>query len=247
LTLTIWQAAERAKPGFVRLAMLVSATGPVLFALHAAKFPQGASALDARFLRLGAAAAMALPLLAVLYMTRHADETTRATRVARFLLGMGMVAMPLVLVLSALGDDRLKFGLGPASDCFTVALIIACFQAWRARNAATSVGFAVVLASMLLGKAMGFYAFEGPLTPPSPVAAYADAWRVALRNFHIDLMVVGYTFLLWPSLVRPRIISVAGLALIAGVFAPALGGWSGLAGAGILGWLLIFWHGRAAA
>jgi hypothetical protein len=247
LMATMGRAASRGEAGFARIALLVSATGPGLFALNTFAFPAAGDLLHARFLRLGATAAMALPLLAALYRVHHAHAATRAARLARILFGVGMVALPLVLLLSAFVDERLKYGLGPASDCFTVALIIACVQAWRGGNVAALAGFGVVLTSMLLGKAMGFYAFEGPLAAPALLAGYGDAWRVALRGFHIDLMVLGYTFLLWPSLVRPRIAAVAGVALAVGLLIPALGAWSRLAGIATVLWVVTFWRGRATA
>ncbi len=247
LTVTMARIAGCAQSDFARFAVAVSAIGPVLFAAHAIAFPAGGSELPARFLRLGAAATMALPLLSAAYRALHADDTNRASRFARVLLGIGMVALPLVLVSSALVDDRLKYGLGPASDCFTVALIIGCVQAWRGRDVATVRGFGVVLASMLLGKAMGFYAFEGPLPAPAPLAGYDDPWRVSLRDFHIDLMVLGYTFLLWPSLVRLPIVAVAGCALTFALLTPALGAWSWLPSVAILAWTMAFWRGRTSA
>jgi len=247
LMLTMAQAAGHGETRFQRVALLVATMGPGLFALHAFAFPESAALLQARFLRLGATAAMALPLLATLYRLDRSRETARATRIARALLGIGMVALPLVLVLSAFVDERLKYGLGPASDCFTVALIIACVQAARRSDGASLAGYGTILASMLLGKAMGFYAFDGPLSAPAALATYGDAWRVALRNFHIDLMVIGYTFLLWPVLVRPRVIAVAGIALILGLSMPAMGAWSRFAGVAAVLWVLTLWRGRATA
>jgi hypothetical protein len=247
MMLAFGQAAGRSEAGFRRIALLVAATGPGLFALHAITFPSGAELLQARFLRLGATAAMALPLLAALYWFRPLGGVTRPTHWARILSGIGMVAVPLVLVLSAFVDARLKYALGPASDCFTVALIIACVQAWRAGHRAALAGFGTVLASMVLGKVMGFYAFDGPLSAPAVLTAYADAWRVSLRHFHIDIMVLGYALLLWPSLVRPRTIAVAGLALMLGLCMPAMGAWSRWAGGATVLWLIAFWRGRVAA
>jgi hypothetical protein len=190
---------------------------------------------------------MALPLLATFYRFHPLGGATRPTRLARALCGIGMVAMPLVLVLSAFVDERLKYALGPASDCFTVALLIACVQAWRVGDHEALAGFGTVLASMLLGKLMGFYAFDGPLSAPAVLSAYVDAWRVSLRHLHIDTMVVGLAFLLWPSLVRPRIAAVAGLAIAIGLCMPAMGSWSGLAGGATALWLITFWRGRAVA
>jgi hypothetical protein len=247
MILAFWQAAVRSQSGFRRIALLVAATGPALFALHAVAFALGGDLLQARFLRLGATAALALPLLAVIYRFHPLGGDNRPTRVARTLVGIGMVAMPLVLVLSAFVDARLKYALGPASDCFTVALIVACFQAWRSGDRAALAGFGTVLASMLLGKVMGFYSFDGPLSAPAALAAYADAWRVSLRHFHIDLMVLGYALLLWPTLVHPRTFAAAGLALAAVLLVPAMGAWSPWAGMATVLWLIVFWRRRAIA
>jgi hypothetical protein len=247
LMLAMLQAARRGEAGMSRLALLVAASGPGLFALHALAFAPEESLLQARFLRLGATAAIALPLLATIYRLHSLGGRTRATRVAVILAGIGMVAMPLVLALSAFVDQRLKYALGPAADCFLVALIIACVQAWRSGERAALAGFGTVLASMLLGKLMGFYAFDGPLLAPAALTAYADAWRVALRHFHIDFMVLGYALLLWPSLVRPRTIAVAAVALTLGLGMPAMEAWSRLAGAATVLWLIVFWRGRAIA
>jgi hypothetical protein len=165
--------------------------------------------------------------------------------VARTLLAIGMVAMPLALVLAAFVDERIKYALAPASDCLTIALIIACAQAWRRGSLATLAGYGTLLGSMLLGKVMGFYAF-GAEWAPALVAAYRDAWRVAVRHFHIDAMVIGYVFLIWPALVRRSVAMVASLALALGLATPAMGTWSRLAGvAGVL-WVLAFWRRRAA-
>jgi len=247
MILTLGQVAVGGATGFRRVALVVAAAGPGLFALHALAFPESTALLPARFLRLGATAAMALPLLATLYWLDRPGDTGRAARLARTLLGIGMVALPLVLVLSAFVDDRIKYGLGPASDCFTVALIIACAQAWRGGDHGALAGFGTVLASMLLGKAMGFYAFDGPMPAPAALATYGEAWRVSLRHFHIDAMVIGYTFLVWPALARPRVTAVAGLALILGLLMPAVGAWSRLAGVAAVLWVLTFWRGRVTA
>ena len=247
LMLAMGREARRVETGAPRAAVLIAATGPALFAVHAVVFPAGGDLLAARFLRLGATAAMALPLLAMRYRTDHPQDASRATRVARILFAVGMLALPLTLVLSAFVDARAKYALGPASDCFTVALLIACVQAWRRGDRPALAGFGTVLASMLLGKAMGFYAFEGPLPAPAALSAYADAWRVSLRNFHIDVMVLGYTFLMWPALVRARVLAVVGVALMLALAMPALGAWSWLAGVAIAGWVIIFWRGRVAA
>jgi hypothetical protein len=246
MTLALWQAAGRSESGFRRSALLVAGTGPLLFAMHAVAFPQGGDLLQARFLRLGATAAMALPLLAALYrFYALVGGRTRPTRLAEILSGVGMVAVPLVLLLSAFVDARLKYALGPASDCFTVALVIACIQAWRGGNRAALAGFGTVLASMLLGKVMGFYAFDGPLPAPASLAGYADAWRVSLRHFHIDVMVLGYALLLWPALAGPRTAAVAGLALMLSLFTPAMGAWSQLTILATMSWLIVLWRHRA--
>lgn len=248
LMAAMWKAAAGVEPGVQRLAVLVASTGPALFALHALVFASSGDLLAARFLRLGATAAMALPLLTMRYRGDHLREAARrATRIARTLFAVGMVAMPVALVLSALVDERAKYALGPASDCFTVGLLIACFQAWRGGDRAALAGFGTVLASMALGKVMGFYAFDGPFPAPAPLAAYADAWRVALRHFHIDLMVVGYTFLVWPALARLRVVAAAGLALALGLSMPAMGTGSLLAAAATAAWAIVFWRSRAAA
>lgn len=247
LMVAMWNAAAGVAPGVQRLAVIVAGMGPALFALHALVFAATGDLLAARFLRLGATAAMALPLLAMRYRGDHLRDTARATRIARTLFAVGMVAMPVALVLSALVDERAKYALGPASDCFTVGLLIACFQAWRGGDRAALAGFGTVLASMALGKVMGFYAFDGPFPAPALLAAYADAWRVALRHFHIDLMVVGYTFLMWPALVRLRVVAAAGLALALGLSVPAMGAWSLLAAAAAAAWAIVFWRSRAGA
>jgi hypothetical protein len=240
----MWLDARRSESGFQRLALLVAGVGPWLIALHASLFTLGSQLLQARFLRLGATAAMTLPLLAALYWARAFDDRARSTRIAKFLLATGVVAMPLVLTLSAFVDPRLKYALGPASDCFTLALLIACFQSWKAKERVALVGFSTILGSMLLGKLMGAYAFDGPLAAPSMLTDYADTWRVSLRNFHIDLMVLGFALFLWPGLVRPRTMAAAGFALALGLCVPAMGDWSRLAGGATLLWLLIFWTGR---
>jgi hypothetical protein len=245
----IAEAASRTGPRLQRLALLTAAAGPTLFALHAIIFAGAAvDLLPARFVRLAATAAMALPLLAVLYgCFRDGRAETRATRLARTLLGVGMVALPLVLVLSAFVDVRLKYALGPASDCFTVALIIACAQAWRERDGSMLAGFATVLGAMLLGKAMGFYGFDGPLPAPAALATYDATWRVALRHFHVDLMVLGYTLLLWPSLARPTVAATAIAALLLGLLAPGLGSWAAWVCLATMAWVVTFWRGRVAA
>jgi hypothetical protein len=246
MMLVMGQAALRSESSFRRVALLVAAGGSGLFALHAFLYLPGEDLLQARLVRLGATAAMALPLLAALHRS-HAGGTSRATRLAQLLSAIGMVALPLVLVLSAFVDQRLKYALAPASDCFAVALLIACVQAGRGGDREALAGFGTVLASMVLGKAMGFYAFEGPLTAPAALTAYDDAWRVALRNFHIDLMALGFALLLWPSLVRPTPVTVAALAIALGLCTPAMGPWSQWAGAATVMWLIFFWRGRAIA
>jgi len=243
-TSAFWRAAGRIDSSAVRAALLVAGTGPLLFALHAVVFQQGTDLLQARFLRLAATAAMALPLLAIVHRLRPSSGNGRLTRIARILLGIGMIAVPLVLVLSAFVDARLKYGLGPASDCLAVALMVVCYQAWRGGDGAALAGFGTVLASMLLGKVMGLYSFDGPLPPPANLSGYADAWRVSLRHFHIDLMVLGYALLLWPTGISRHTVALAGLALAVGICTPALGAWSYWASIATALWLIVFWRDR---
>jgi hypothetical protein len=151
--------------------------------------------LRLRMLRLARAAAIALPVLALLYH-ELAERTSTSPRVVgwgRIALLAGAAGMPVLLTAAALISPRLKYLLPVPADAVFVGALVG---AWLARHRAPPLelwGWLLIVGSMAAGLWMGGYAFNGPLSPPSGMTAYNDFLRRLIRLAHADAVVLGLT------------------------------------------------------
>jgi hypothetical protein len=135
-----------------------------------------------RMLRLARAAAVALPVLALL--------CAGLTRRGLLALAVGAVLMPTTLTLAALTAVEVKYLLPvPALAAFggTVATLA------LARRAAPleRFGWALVASSLGVGLLMGLYAFDGPLPAPAFLDGYSAFARRLSRLAHAYAVVLG--------------------------------------------------------
>jgi hypothetical protein len=160
----------------------------------------GASdSLEQRLFRLGAMAAYAVPMLALLAASEQKEGQPLATnrlaiillRLEPFLFAVGASTLATILLAAALINKELAW-LAPIGADTTVAACAAA--AIRARSRHDALAFAawlLVCASMTIGLLMGAYAFDGPLPAPSFIGDYNTLPRILLRDVHVILLSLG--------------------------------------------------------
>jgi hypothetical protein len=160
----------------------------------------GASdSLEQRLFRLGAMAAYAVPMLALLAAGEPKENRAPATnpiaiillRLEPFLFAVGASTLATILLAAAFINKELAW-LAPLGADTTVAACAAA--AIRARSRSDSLAFAawfVVCASMTVGLLMGAYAFDGPLPAPSFIGDYNAMPRMLLRDVHVIALSLG--------------------------------------------------------
>ena len=188
---TQWKWAVRAA-----LTMLVCGVATELVDISSL----GASdSLEQRLFRLGAMAAYAVPMLALLAASEHKESQPLATnrlaiillRLEPFLFAVGAATLATILLAAALINKELAW-LAPIGADTTVAACAAA--AIRARSRHDALAFAawlLVCASMTIGLLMGAYAFDGPLPAPSFIGDYDTLPRLLLRDVHVILLSLG--------------------------------------------------------
>ena len=160
----------------------------------------GASdSLEQRLFRLGAMAAYAVPMLALLAAGEQKENQAVATnrlaaillRLEPFLFAVGASTLATILLAAAFINKELAW-LAPIGADTTVAACAAA--AIRARSRHDALAFAawlLVCASMTIGLLMGAYAFDGPLPAPSFIGDYNALPRMLLRDVHVILLSLG--------------------------------------------------------
>lgn len=160
------------------------------WAVSAAMGPE--DGLRLRMLRLARAAAIALPLLALLYhgLAEGSSTRSRAMGWGQVALMGGAAGMPVLLTAAALISPHLKYLLPLPADAVFVGALIGTWLA-RRRPPLEVWGWLLIVGSMAAGLWMGGYAFNGPLPPPSGMSAYNDFPRRLVRLAHADAVVLG--------------------------------------------------------
>jgi hypothetical protein len=155
--------------------------------------------LEQRLFRLGAMAAYAVPMLALLAAGEQKGNQAVATnrlaaillRLEPFLFAVGASTLATILLAAAFINKELAW-LAPIGADTTVAACAAA--AIRARSRHDALAFAawlLVCASMTIGLLMGAYAFDGPLPAPSFIGDYNALPRMLLRDVHVILLSLG--------------------------------------------------------
>lgn len=147
--------------------------------------------LRERMFRLARVAAVALPVLALLFnrLARRAPPG-RAARLGGAAMLFGAVAMPAVLAAAAFTNVKLRFFLPlPALDVFFAALS-GLVLAGRGAPRLEKWGWLSITAATGAGLAMGLYAFDAPFLPHF-AGAYDDFPRRLIRLAHESAIVSG--------------------------------------------------------
>jgi len=181
-----------------RTALVVMAAG-VLF--DAASLAHPALSLGApddlrmRLFRLARVAAVALPLVALLFsgVAERVDATDAAAQRGSRALLFGAVAMPVILAAAAL--TRLEFRLLLPLPAVAVVYGAASAALLAPRGLPLELwGWRLIAASTAAGLVMGLYAFDAPLVPAF-AGAYDDLPRFVIRRAHEGAIVWGFALI----------------------------------------------------
>ena len=159
--------------------------------------------LESRLLRLGAMAAYAVPMLALLAAGEPkepiANESSGLPARAGALLvrwepvlfTIGVSALAGILLAGAFINKELAWLAPIGADTTVAACAAAAIRArWRADGLAFA-GWILVCASMTIGLLMGAYAFDGPLPAPNFIGDYNTLPRMLLRDAHVVFLSLG--------------------------------------------------------
>lgn len=159
--------------------------------------------LERRLFRLGAMAAFAIPMLALIAASEQQHNLARldrrpAPRIAELLVrwepilfAIGASALASALMAGAFVNKEFVWLTPIGADAAVAACVAATIRArWRGDYLAF-VSWALVCFSMLIGLLMGIYAFGGPIPTPGFIGGYNTVLRTLLRDTHVVLMVLG--------------------------------------------------------
>jgi hypothetical protein len=192
------------------MGMLIDATMG-LFAVDPVRFVPAylgpEDGLRLRMLRLSQAAALALPILALLsgelVQPGKRDPTSgggrsgasarshRVLRGGQVCLLCGALGMPVILTATALTSLRLKHLLPVPADLVFAGTLCAVWWTRRHASRLEFWGWLLVALSMFAGLLMGLYAFDGPLPAPHFLGAYNDFPRRLARLGHAYCILLG--------------------------------------------------------
>jgi hypothetical protein len=160
----------------------------------------GASdSLEWRLFRLGAMAAYAVPMLALLAAGEQQDNQALATnrlaivllRLEPFLFAVGASTLATILLAAAFINKELAWLAPIGADTTVAACAAAAIRARLRYDAVAFAGWLLVCASMTIGLLMGAYAFDGPLPAPGFIGDYNALPRILLRDAHVILLSLG--------------------------------------------------------
>ena len=162
-----------------------------------------ADSLERRLFRLGAMAAYAVPMLALLAAGENkqkpaAEAHRLSARIAALLVrwepllfAIGAATLASILLAAAFINKELAWLAPIGADTTVAACAAAAIRArWRADGLAFA-GWLLVCASMTVGLLMGGYAFDGPMPTPGFIGDYNALPRVLLRDVHVMLLSIG--------------------------------------------------------
>lgn len=160
----------------------------------------GASdSLEQRLFRLGAMAAYAVPMLALLAAGEQKENQELATnrlaifllRLEPFLFAVGASTLATILLAAAFINKELAWLAPIGADTTVAACAAAAIRARSRHDAVAFTAWLLVCASMTIGLLMGAYAFDGPLPAPSFIGDYNALPRMLLRDVHVILLSLG--------------------------------------------------------
>lgn len=135
-------------------------------------FAGAASEEGMRHLRLARAASWVLPVLWLVHQRAAGTSDRRAARWGRVALTIGVVGMPLVLVLAAGVDTRIRYAASIAADAIIVGVATGAILA---RSPGDRAAWCLLLVALLIGRVVSvLQVFAKDVVPPYVHAA--PAW-----------------------------------------------------------------------
>jgi hypothetical protein len=158
--------------------------------------------LRMRMLRLARVAAIALPVLTVLFagLSSRADPHSRAVRWGGIGMLCGTIGMPALLAAAGFTRIELRALLPVPADAILFGTLCGL---WLSREHAQPLemwGWFLIALSMGAGLFMGLYAFDAPLVPPNLVGAYNDYGRRLIRLVHVGCILLGFSTIFFSRL-----------------------------------------------
>ncbi len=146
-----------------------------------------------RMLRLARAAAIALPVVALLYqgLSLHGASQSAWFRRGQIVLWIGVGSMSAILAVAGFTIIPIKYLLCVPATATFVGVCIAFLLAYRCARPLETWGWLLVAASMGAGLLMGLYAFDGPFPEPAFLGDYSDFPRRLSRLGHAYCIVFG--------------------------------------------------------
>ncbi len=185
--------------------------------------------LRQRMLRLARVAAIALPLLVLLFRRWSRQSTpSRIVKLGRLTLVIGCAGMPTILAAASFIYLDLKYLLPIPALATTAGVACALLLARRTARILECWGWLLVLGSISAGLLIGMYAFDGPLPAPPTQKDYHDFYRRLTRLGHAYTIVLGLLAILiartstgrWPAILLIAGSCVTLLSLAAQVVRP---------------------------
>jgi len=174
-----------------------------------------ANSFERRLLRLGATAAYAVPMLALLAVGGvERDSVGSEARVSAtpakwlvrwepILFTVGVVTLPGFLIAAAFVNREFVWLVPIGADTTVAACVAVAIRARRGADGFAFTGWLLICISMGIGLLMGIYSFGGPVPPPAFIGEY-DAWlRTILRDSHVLIMSVGFIVVAFAAVRRP--------------------------------------------
>lgn len=159
--------------------------------------------LERRLFRLGAMAAYAIPMLALLAAGEHKEEpitkkTQLSSRIAAILVRwepllftIGVSALASFLIAAAFINRELAWLSPIGADTAFAACAAATIRARRRTDSLAFAGWLLVCAGMTVGLLIGSYSFGGPVPTPDFIGDYNAIPRALLRGGHVILISIG--------------------------------------------------------
>jgi hypothetical protein len=147
-----------------------------------------------RTLRLARVAALALPVLTLLYprLANRSHPCDRVARTGRLMMLCGTAGMSTILTGAGLIAVDFKFLLAVPAVAVFAAVLCALCVARRHAVALETWGWLLIAMSMAAGLLMSLYAFATPWVMLSFPGEYNDSARHLIRVAHVDAIVLGF-------------------------------------------------------
>jgi len=162
--------------------------------------------LRMRMLRLARVAAIALPVLTVLFarLSSRADPHSRAVRWGGIGMLIGTIGMPAVLAAAGFTRIELRVLLPVPADAILFGTLCGLWLSRKHAQPLEMCGWFLIALSMGAGLLMGLYAFDAPLVPPNFAGAYNDYGRRLIRLAHVGCILLGFSAIFFSRAAEKR-------------------------------------------